>query len=317
MSVFARWSRFRWECTLLPCLLASGCAEVETDPVELDAPLFAGQELALAPRLGPGTREVLLEGLLSVENQLFLGDDLLLVSGDEGLFAVTREAAGQKLSARNLKPGQPCKFSGIAVQGEAVYAGCYDGSRSRLYASMRTALEFVDAGEIKGVGLANGLASDGQRLYVSATGSAKIVELSVVASAPLVIASQRDWPTPSGGLLPNALDIHAGVLYWSDIGSLRKQPLSRNAWFAPSPFVSQLTFFDDMHVDDEGVLIADYLFNRVLAFDLRGRGLGRTDAVFKSPSSVLPARGRLGLGEDDLLVTEKGANLLSVYRPRP
>jgi hypothetical protein len=316
MSAFSRWSRFYLQSTLLAALSASACAEVDEDPAEPTPPLYAAQELAAAPRLGPGRREVLVEGLVSVENQLFLNDDLLLVSGDEGLFAVTRDAATQRFSAKNLKPGQPCKFSGIAVLGEAVYAGCYDGSRSHLYASPRASLEFVDAGEIKGVGLANGLVSDArQHLYVSATGGAKIVELSFAPGAPLRIGSQRDWPTPSGGLLPNALDIHAGVLYWSDIGSLRKQPLARNAWLAPLPFVSQLTFFDDMHVDDDGVLIADYLFNRVLAFDLRGRGLGATDAVFKSPSSVLPARGRLGLGADDLLITEKGANLISVYRP--
>ncbi len=50
------------------------------------------------------------------------------------------------------------------------------------------------------------------------------------------------------------------------------------------------------------------------AYDLHGAWLGETAlGAFDGPSSVLPAKGRLGLGWHDLLVTEKGANRLAVY----
>ena len=78
--------------------------------------------------------------------------------------------------------------------------------------------------------------------------------------------------------------------------------------------MTQLTFFDDLYVDDKGIFVANYLFGSVEALTSTGVDVLDTAAfTFDGPSSVLPAKGRFGLSQTDCLVTKKSANQLSVF----
>ena len=86
---------------------------------------------------------------------------------------------------------------------------------------------------------------------------------------------------------------------------------------SPGPtrtLVNESTFFDDLHVDGNGVWLADYLNGAIVATELDGNVQGATPTGgFNGPSSVQPTLGRLGLPSAAFLVTEKGADRLSVF----
>jgi hypothetical protein len=298
--------------TLSLSLALAGCADEPTASASLA--LEADGILPPLKAISRGQRELLVEGIANVENALFLRDGRLLVSGDDGLFELVRAEEGFVALPRH--PKQPCNFGAMAELAEAIYAVCYDGTRSLLFgARTQDELSFRHIADIQGVSLANGAAAGGEReLLVTASGQGKIVRLTVSESDPLRISAQSNFRANSGGLIPNGLDVHEGTAYWGDIGSIRRGKLGGNE---RELLVAQLTFFDDLHVDARGLLVTDFLLGTLRAFDLRGRQLARTPALFSGPSAVVPALGRLGLGEADLVVTEKLAGVVSVFRPTP
>lgn len=297
--------------TLLSLALVGCAGEPAAEPsLSLQAESAAPPLRAIAR----GEREVLVEGITNVENALFLRDGRLLVSGDDGLFELVRD--GESVRAAQRHPKQPCNFGGIAELDQGVYAVCYDGTRSLLFGSPNAEeLAFREIAEIQGVSLANGASAGGEReLLVSASGQGKIVRLTLSEQDPLRVSGQSSFRANSGGLIPNGIDVYDGTVYWGDIGTVRRGKLAGSE---RELVIAQLTFFDDLHVDARGLLVTDFLLGTVRAFDLRGRALARTPALFSGPSSVLPAHGRLGLGEADLVVTEKLSGVVSVFRPTP
>lgn len=316
----------------LPLSLAvlSACADATSD--DADAPdaiadegaeadrVLRAEATAAAPSLpnfARGTREVLVEGIVSAENSLFTSSGKLLISGDEGIYDLRRDAGG-RISANNVRAGEPCKFGGMAQLGSYVYANCY-ADKSALYAAPEATLAFTKIADIAGTTLANGLAADPatRALYVTATTEGKLFKLTVSASDPRKIDKQET--VRSGLFFPNGLDIYGGYLYYGEYlltGTIRRVPLS-NVRGAPTLLVKQaVSFLDDFHVDDAGFLVADFLLDTLRAYDPRGSKVSQSGASYKGPSSVQRARGRLGLGPNDVIVTEKAANLVSVFRPR-
>lgn len=300
----------RSSLALVTLFVACGDVADDSDFV-LDAQHEAQVLRGEAPleNLASGRREILVGNIPAAENQLFLSDGRLLVSGDKGLYALVRE--GSSVTAKNLVPSAPCAFGGIAEARGVVYANCYEPTRAFLYAAKLDTLAFASIGEIKGVALANSLTSDGTHLYVSATMQSKIVRLTIDPSDPLTISAQGVFLSGADASLPNGTKVFQGALYWTDLMSIKSAPLSGKPIRTLS---TQLTFFDDLYVDARGLIVADYLGNLLRAYDPSGKKLAQTKAVFQAPSSVQPARGRLGLGPDDLVVTERGGSVVSVYR---
>jgi hypothetical protein len=145
----------------------------------------------------------------------------------------------------------------------------------------------------------------------------QILRVTLDSNDPFQVASMETWLSNSG-LFTNGLKIVNSMIYWTDFGGINRNRISASGKPGRGQTITTaLTFFDDLFVDDNGLLVADYLGNTVRAYTARGRLIAETSAVFTSPSSVLPARGRLGLKENDLVVTEKGANRVAVYSPDP
>lgn len=260
-----------------------------------------------------GTRETVVTGITAAENIMFSTTGRLYVSGDDGVFELVRDSA-QKMVATVRATADSCKFGGMAEYANTLYAVCYDNIHSYLYAANETnGPVFEHIHTLENITTANGLASDGQGgLYTTTTMQGMILHLEVDENNPMLIKTQQPWLSYSGGLLPNGIKIHDSTVYWGDFGTIRRCPLSQ-----PTTLLihfTGLTFFDDFYVDDDGILIADYLFGSVLAYSPTGRLLGGTlPFTFASPSAVIPAEGRLGFSHRDLLITEKGPGNVAVF----
>lgn len=299
---------------LLTCAALAACSgEVSGDPAgslgRSDEALSAFEARALAR----GTRETLVTGIVAAENQLFSAAGRLYVSGDEGVFELRRDGASGALAATRLVHVDGCSFGGMSEHDATLYAACYDGTHSYVYAADESPVPaFEKIYTLEGVLLANGMATDGSSLYVTATGQGTIIELALDPADPLHVISREPFLEYSLGLLPNGIKIQGGNVFWGDFGTIRRASLANPTRVTAT--ISALTFFDDFCVSERVVLVADYLFGSVLAYTTAGTFIGGSPfGTFGNPSSVAEAKGRLGFGPRDLIVTEKGTGSVAVF----
>jgi len=73
---------------------------------------------------------------------------------------------------------------------------------------------------------------------------------------------------------------------------------------------------DDLNVDREGILVADFLGGVLRAYDPAGQATAVSTVKFDGPSSVSRALGRAGFSSSAVVVTERNANRVSLYEPR-
>lgn len=308
--------------SLFFALVLAGCANpMDSDPTDsIDAVSIEQDAVSRSPyrNLKSGTRTTLIESITAAENLLFTSDNRLLATGNDGVFEVRRNASGEG-TAELLVSASPCNFLGITEVDGVVYANCSDFTTSAIYAARLTASpDFKLLLSLPDVTLANGLTHDDSgHLYVAQTMQNQILRVTLSSTDPFQATSTDVWLSGSG-LFTNGIKVLDDTVYWSDFGGLKRAKIlsSGNAGSVRT-VASALTFFDDLFIDGDGMLVADYLGNAVRAYSSRGRLIAQTPAVFGSPSSVLPARGRLGLGANDLVVTEKTTNQVAVYSPDP
>lgn len=264
-----------------------------------------------------GTKDTVVDSIASIENSMFTQAGRLFVTGDDGVYEVTRDATGAARVAQ-LAPGNTCKFAGMAEVTGVLYANCYDGTNSAIFAATLSATPiFRKIYDLPGVALANGAAADDAgRLYVTDSTHGTIWRLSLAAGNPFTV-TQRD-AISTGNLFPNGLKVFGGAVYYTDFVAVKRISLLDDGTAGPvTTLTTQLTFFDDLYVDDKSIFVANYLFGSVEALTSAGVDVLDTAAfTFAGPSSVLPTKGRLGFSQTDYLVTEKSANLLSVFHAR-
>lgn len=299
-------------------LAAIGCAACLAEPAAPERGngaglVAAGVDPALLRR---GHRELLVDGLNAAENQLFTSTGRLLVSGDDGIFEVLRTGGSSRLQA--VHTGEACKFGGLTELYGTVYANCYDFTNSQLFAApLAPELQFRSIYQLPGVALANGLTNDGAgNLYVTASFESKILRLRVRAEDALTIASQDTFLEDSG-LVPNGIKFFDGQLYWSMVLAVKAIEVKNAAPSGPARnLTGAWTVFDDLYVDDSGVLVDDFLNGSLIQVSALGVVSAATpNGVFDGPSSVQPAQGRLGLPANALVVTERNANRVSLFVP--
>ncbi len=292
----------------------SGVDTGTATPVADAAPLDGG-----TGSLGCSTRTTLVGGVTSAENLLFLsGTGRLFVSGDDGIFEVTR-GTGASVSLTKLTPSATCKFGGMTQVGAVVFANCYDLSDSHLYAANVDETSMFDSlYDLPGVQLANGLTSDSLgQLYIASTFDGRILRLTLSASGPLKITDETDLgglPTP---FAPNGIKQFNGSIYLTSGAELWKAGIPEADGGSDfKKLVTAPSYLDDLFVTESTIYVADFGGPAVLAYGLDGTEQGATPkGLLANPSSVVPALGRLGLGQDDLVVTEKPADRVAVVHP--
>jgi hypothetical protein len=189
-------------------------------------------------------------------------------------------------------------------------------SNSAVFASpLADGLDFQVIHRLPGVALANGLTSDGNgNLFIASTSDGRIIRLRVKDDDALSIVAQDDFNANSGAFT-NGLKYFSATLYWTAFTTLYAAPIGSDGKAGRTRTLgSAFTFFDDLHVDGNGIWIADYLNGSFVSTDLDGKEQSSTPvAIYSGPSSVQPTLGRLQLPSEAFLVTEKGANRLSLY----
>jgi hypothetical protein len=301
----------RWLPLMLALCALGACANEFDSPVDDERLELSG------PRdLSRGRRRTLVDGIVAAENQLFTSTGRLFVSGDEGVFEIVIQASAY--TARKLPTAVECQFGGLTEYAGTLYANCYDGSDSKVVAGKLTeAPELQPIRSLPGVGLANGLTNDGKgNLFVADSFNGNILRLQLDPADPLNVQSQ-DTFVPNSGLVSNGLKCYDGKLYWTAFTALKSTEIRANGKpGVQRELASALTFFDDLYVDDSGILLADYLNGTALVLDGRAQYQnGTPSGTFNGPSSVQPAQGRLSLSAAAVVVTERGANRISTFEP--
>src|SRR5258708_5864660 len=169
--------------------------------------------------------------------------------------------------------------------------------------------------------VANEIAVDPDgRIYVAETLQGKILRLEISASDPLTVARQEDWLSTPSGVAPNGLRYIDSSIYWTDSlgGSVNRVFILLDGTAGPiSSFVDpNANFFDDLYVNSDGtVLVASFFGGALRAYTPLPFGLlyAETPHVFTNPADVLPAKGRFGFRDKDLIVTDKGANSVVLF----
>jgi hypothetical protein len=282
---------------------------------EPDGPGERAAELSFEPAsLRSAIRRTLVEGVTSAENQLFTSTGRLFVSGDQGIFEIIRSPGGTYQS-QPLHTGESCFFGGLTEQAGTIYANCYDSSDASLFAARLTDQpDFRPIYRLSGVALANGLTTDGAgSLFLASSLEGRIIHLRVAANDPLSIVSEDTFDGLSG-FLTNGLKYFDEKLYWSAFTTVYVAPVRTDGQSGRRRTLgSAFTFFDDLYVDQDGLLIADFLNGSIVACDPSGKVQGATpNALLEGPSSVQRANGRLGLPDGALVITERTANRVSV-----
>ena len=300
------WSLFAILSTM------QSCADVNPDMLDRSAVSDAGEPLLAAL---VATRSTLVDGIESAENLLFTSDGRLLVTGSDAIYEVHRSGADHFEATVVLSGADGCIFTGIAEIAAVIYATCSDYASSTLFAARLTDVSDIrQVAVLSDVLLANGLASDSDgRLYIAEMIQGQIERLTFSSSDPFAIASRQLWLAGTG-LFTDGLKVFRSAVYWTDFGSIKTATIRpRGEPGLIRTLTNELTFFDDLFVSDRRIFVADFLGGAIRSFDLSG--FPRTTAVsgeLVNPSAVAPAAGRLGLGADDWVVTEKGANRVAL-----
>jgi hypothetical protein len=294
---------------------SSGAAEPNGTPQTVGQTGAASEALSFA-----GSRETVVDGVAAAENLMFSDTGRLFVTGDDGIYELTRDASDD-VTKTVVAPATTCKFAGMSEIGGVLYAACYDqtGSNSYLYAAeLDPVPQFRSIYTLSGVALANGVAADSQgRLYVADSFDGTLLRLGLAPTDPFAVATKETFVAKGSNILPNGLKFFGGAIYYTDFVSIKRVPLLPDGSAGPiATLDTQLTFFDDLYVDARRILVANFLFGTVELLTPGGIDLFDTAAfTFEGPSAVIPAAGRLGFSENDLLITEKSGNRVAVFHP--
>ena len=269
----------------------------------------------------------LLDGVQSAENQLLTQSGRWFVSGENGVFEGHfdgRAYSKQRLTARLLNgQAHQCYFLGMTERQGRLYTVCTDNILNPLATKRLFVLNLADpAGELEemfnptDVVLPNGMATlpDGSLLLAD-------------SGAPLLPGKLLRFTVNAHGAVdgqsvyyryvlnkPNGLKVDGQRLYVSlnPLAYAGRSQLRRYTLGGAGPqdgvvLFSSWWFLDDFALSSDGVVVAEFLGNRVVHVSESGQLLG--EARVTQPTSVQLWRG-VGVPAGDVTVTERGSGRL-------
>lgn len=266
-----------------------------------------------------------IDGLKKAENAIQTSTGRTFVSTDGALYELKQSAAGQwtatALRATFTNPQTSrCYFTGLTEYAGALYGACAESTTSSSAPKhlMMLDLGLVNAdlkqiGSLKATGFANGLASDGMgHLYYTSTGllqsgSVWRVKLTSASSIAEPVEFHKFTLCVGNGLKIYKNQMYVGVnpITFVGLSQLLRYDITATGLNNKSVIYYSWSILDDFSLVKDGLLIAEYLGQRVLHINESGKVL-RT-ASFSSPSSAHLINEPLS-GKKAILVTEAGAN---------
>lgn len=280
--------------------------------------------------LAAGRAETVVGGIAGAEDLLFTADgQRLFVTANSGVYELVRDPSGQ-VSATNLHAGESCSFTGIVQVQTTLYSACAGagGGNSFLFAASLAAApampSFRKIYTITGTQLANEVAVDeNHRIYVAASFQGKIVRLQLSTTDPFTVSGQADWFSTAGPF-PNGLRYVDSGIYWTDS---QTHTIGRIPILPDGSPGSALSFddpgagaLDDLYVDGDGtILVTSFNPGQIGFYGPLPAGMliaRTTPGTFVEAADVLPANGRLGFRQNDLLVTDKNpGSVVALHLP--
>jgi len=269
----------------------------------------------------------LLDGVQSAENQLLTQSGRWFVSGENGVFEGRfdgRLYSKQRLTARLLNgQAHQCYFLGMTERQGRLYTVCTDNVLNPLATKRLFVLNLADpAGELNetfnptDVALPNGMATlpDGSLLLAD-------------SGAPLLPGKLLRFTVNTHGAVdgqsvyyryvlnkPNGLKVDGQRLYvslnpltYAGLSQLRRYTLGAAGPQDGVVLFSSWWFLDDFALSSDGVVVAEFLGNRVVHVSESGQLL--REARVTQPTSVQLWRG-VGVPAGDATVTERGSGRL-------
>ncbi|HEY0844670.1 MAG TPA: hypothetical protein VGE12_04855 [Noviherbaspirillum sp.] len=268
--------------------------------------------------------EVVATGVRYAENAIQTSNQRLFVSSDGAFYELTAGASGWNKTAVpvHFKDGvaRHCYFLGVAETMGRVYTVCTENAlnplaRKRLFGLdiMQGAPQLVEAGELHGMSLPNGLAADDAgNLYAADSGLPLLPGTiqKITLAGPYTIATQTTFHRYLANK-PNGVRYANGKLYvtvnpfsYLGVSQLLRYDLGANGLANCTTIYSSLAFLDDFTLVNGGAVIAEFLGGRIVHVSEQGNELHR--ASFSQPTSArLLTAPQFGAG--NLLVTERGS----------
>lgn len=269
----------------------------------------------------------LLDGVQSAENQLLTQSGRWFVSGENGVFEGRfdgRVYSKQRLTARLLNgQAHQCYFLGMTERQGRLYTVCTDNVLNPLATKRLFVLNLADpAGELNemfnptDVALPNGIATlpDGSLLLAD-------------SGAPLLPGKLLRFTVNAHGAVdgqsvyyryvlnkPNGLKVDGQRLYvslnpltYAGLSQLRRYTLGAAGPQDGTVLFSSWWFLDDFALSSDGVVVAEFLGNRVVHVSESGQIL--REASVMQPTSVQLWHGA-AVASGDITVTERGSGRL-------
>ena len=269
----------------------------------------------------------LLDGVQSAENQLLTQSGRWFVSGENGVFEGHfdgRAYSKQRLTARLLNgQAHQCYFLGMTERQGRLYTVCTDNILNPLATKRLFVLNLADpGGELEemfnptDVVLPNGMATlpDGSLLLADSGAPllpGKLLRLMVNAHGAVDGQSvyYRYVLNKPNGLKVDGQRLYVSLnpLAYAGLSQLRRYTLGGAGPQDGVVLFSSWWFLDDFALSSDGVVVAEFLGNRVVHVSESGQLL--REARVTQPTSVQLWRG-VGVPAGDVTVTERGSGRL-------
>lgn len=274
--------------------------------------------------------EVVATGVRYAENAIETSNQRLFVSSDGAFYELTAGASGWSKTAVPVQfrdgVARHCYFLGIAETMGRVYTLCTEDSINPLAKKHlfgldihQAAPQLVEAGELHGMSLPNGLAADGSgNLYAADSGLPLLPGTiqKITLAGPTTIATQSTFHRYLANK-PNGLRYANGKLYVSvnpfsyiGVSQLLRYDLGAGGLENCTTIYSSLGFIDDFTLVSGGAVVAEFLGGRITHVNEQGTELHR--ASFSQPTSAR-LLGAPQFGTGNLLVTERSSGNVHRY----
>lgn len=274
--------------------------------------------------------EVVATGVRYAENSIETSNQRLFVSSDGAFYELKAAASGWTKTAVPVEfrdgVARHCYFLGITETMGRVYTLCTEDSINPLAKKhlfgldiQQAAPKLIEAGELQGMALPNGLAADNSgNLYAADSGLPLLPGTiqKITLAGPYTIATQTTFHRYLTNK-PNGLRFANGKLYVSvnpfsylGLSQLLRYDLGANGLANCTTVYSSLAFIDDFTLVNGGAVVAEFLGGRITHVNEQGIELHR--ASFSQPTSArLLTAPQFGAG--NLLVTERSSGDVHRY----